>query len=125
MAQFTRDEIEAAFAAYTRLQEAQDWSAYCDIFEDDAVYVEPFTGSDEAAVGKQAVRERLRKGWEYPLPDIELDVLEMEIAGTSARTRWECRSPGLPGPIRGEDRYEISNGKITRLEVRLLEPEIT
>ena len=87
------------------------------LFADDAVYVEPFTGEENPAVGKEAVLDRLRLGWQAPLPEMELDVLEVEIDGATARSRWECRSPALPGPIRGEDHYEIRNGKITRLEV--------
>ncbi len=89
------------------------------LFADDATYVEPFT-SDEPAVGVDAIRERLRAGWANPLPDLELDVLSLEIDGREGRSTWECRSPALPSPVRGEDIYEIRGGKITRLEVRLL-----
>jgi uncharacterized protein (TIGR02246 family) len=68
--QFTRDEIEAAFAAYKKLQAAQDWGAYCAMFTEDAVYVEHEMGTFE---GREAIREWLVPvmeplvGWEYPI----------------------------------------------------------
>jgi ketosteroid isomerase-like protein len=67
---FTRDEIDAAFQDYIRLQAEQDWSGYCDIFTDDAVYVEHEMGTFE---GRQAIHDWLVPtmeplvGWEYPI----------------------------------------------------------
>ncbi len=93
------------------------------LFADDAVYIEPFSGSDDPAVGKDAVLARLRQGWEAPLPDLELDVHTIEITGTAATATWECRSPALPGPVPGVDRYEFdSSGLIARLEVTITPP---
>lgn len=92
------------------------------MFHADATYIEPFT-ADEPAVGIEQIRQRFRKGWEFPLPDVELDVLAIEVDGPMATSRWECRSPGLPGPIRGEDLYEIRDGRIQRLEVRMIDAE--
>ncbi|NND03982.1 MAG: nuclear transport factor 2 family protein [Acidimicrobiia bacterium] len=114
-----RQLIDSYFAAMRRGAEAEE--EMMSLFAEDAVYVEPFSGDTEPAVGKEAVRSRLRIGWQAPLPDLELNVLEIEVDGVTARTRWECRSPGLPGPVRGEDHYEIRDGKISRLEVRLLD----
>ena len=116
-----RELIDRYFAAMRRGAAAEE--EMMALFADDAVYVEPFTDAAGPAVGREAVRARLRLGWEYPLPDMELDVLEVEIDGPVARSRWECRSPALPAPVHGEDRYEIRDGKITRLEVRLLDEE--
>ena len=115
-----RQLIDSYFAAMRRGAEAE--AEMMELFADDAVYVEPFVGG-EPAVGKAAIRDRLRRGWEFPLPDLELDVIEVEVDGAAARTRWECRSPGLPGPVQGEDRYEFAGNKISRLEVRLLSAE--
>ena len=113
-----RQVIDSYFAAMRRGAAAAD--EMMSLFAEDAVYVEPFTGDADPAVGKEAVLDRLRAGWEAPLPDLELDVLEVEVDGPQARSRWECRSPGLPGPIQGEDHYEIRDGLIIRLEVRLI-----
>lgn len=89
------------------------------LFAADATYIEPFV-SPQPAVGIDQIRDRFRKGWETPLPNMELDVLSVEVDGTTSRTSWECRSPALPGPVRGEDVYEILDGKIVRLEVRIV-----
>lgn len=110
--------IDRYFAAMRRGAPAED--EMLALFADDAIYDEPFSGQ-EPAVGRAAIRQRLRLGWETPLPDLELDVLEVEIRGSRATSRWECRSPGLPGPVQGEDRYHFRDGTITRLEVRFLD----
>lgn len=109
--------IDRYFAAMRRGAAAED--ELLALFTDDAVYDEPFSGQ-EPAEGIDAIRHRLRNGWETPLPDLELDVIEVEVGASSARSRWECRSPGLPGPVQGEDRYEFRAGRLSRLEVRFL-----
>lgn len=114
------DTIDAYYSAMRRGAEAE--ADMMELFAADAVYVEPFTGRTEPAVGREAIRARLRAGWEQPLPDLELDVLQVRVEGASATTRWECRSPGLPGPVRGTDRYEFVDGLIARLVVELDEP---
>lgn len=114
------DLIHRYFAAMRRGAEAE--SDLLAMFHADATYIEPFT-ADDPAVGIEQIQQRFRKGWESPLPDLELDVLAIEIDGSVASSRWECRSPGLARPIRGEDVYEIRDGRIARLEVRMLEPE--
>ena len=65
-----RDLVERYFAAMRRGAHAED--EMMSLFSDDVVYVEPFTGEDEPWLGKDAVREALRRGWEQPLPDLEL-----------------------------------------------------
>ncbi|MEM8925330.1 MAG: nuclear transport factor 2 family protein [Actinomycetota bacterium] len=110
--------LDRYYAAMRRGAAAED--EMIGLFADDAVYDEPFSG-EPPAEGLAAIRARLRKGWEFPLPDLELDVLEVEVSGPQARTVWECRSSALPGPMRGEDRYEIEDGRITRLQVRFLD----
>jgi hypothetical protein len=110
------DLIHRYFAAMRRGAEAEE--EMMGLFADNATYVEPFT-SAEPAVGIEQIRNRLRAGWATPLPDLELDVLSLEVDGSTGRATWECRSPALPSPVRGEDLYEIHDGKIVRLEVRL------
>jgi hypothetical protein len=111
-----RDVIDGYFSAMRRGATAEE--QLLSLFADDAVYSEPFI-DERPAQGIAEIRERFRRGWEQPLPDLELDVLSLEVDGSVGRSTWECRSPGLPGPVRGEDRYEIEDGKITRLEVRI------
>lgn len=113
-----QDVIQSYFSAMRRGATAEE--RLVSLFAEDAVYLEPFI-DERPAEGIEAIRERFRRGWEQPLPDLELDVLSLEVDGSGGRSTWECRSPGLPGPVRGEDRYEIEGGKITRLEVRITE----
>ncbi len=69
MTTYSRDDLEAAFAEFSETQKAQDWSAYCEVFTDDAVYVEHALGTFQ---GRDAIREWLVPcmaplvGWEYP-----------------------------------------------------------
>ena len=114
----TEDVLDRYYTAMRRGAEAEE--AMLALFADDAVYAEPFSGQPPAT-GIEAIRARLRQGWEVPLPDLELEVLEVRVAGSEARSLWECRSPALPGPMRGEDHYQIVDGRITRLDVRLLD----
>ncbi len=70
MSSYTREELAEAFGRYLAVQQAQDWSAYCDVFTEDAVYVEHALGTFE---GREAIREWLVPvmeplvGWEYPM----------------------------------------------------------
>jgi hypothetical protein len=69
MVTHTRDELVEAYERYVEVGQAQDWSAYCDLFTDDAVYVEHALGTFE---GREAIRAWLVPvmeplvGWEYP-----------------------------------------------------------
>ena len=109
--------VEAYFGAMRRGAAAED--EMMALFTDDAVYDEPFSGEAQPAVGAAAVRSRLRAGWAVPLPDMELDVLSVEVTGRRARSQWECRSSALPGPVRGTDEYEFRDGRIASLRVRI------
>jgi ketosteroid isomerase-like protein len=117
MSESTQELIDGYYAAMRRGPEAEaDMIA---LLADDIVYIEPFTSPGEPAVGIEAVRARLRSGWETPLPEMELDVIAVDIRGDTATTRWECRSPALPTPARGTDTYTFAGGKITRLVVEV------
>ncbi len=97
-------------------------TALLDLFVAHAVYVEPFS-NEGPAVGLNAIRDRFELGWRTPLPDMELDVIEIEIDRDEAKARWECRSSIFPAPVRGEDHYRFEDGLIASLEVRLLADE--
>lgn len=89
------------------------------LFDDDAVYREPFVDPENPAEGRQAIEERLTSSWQDPPPDMELDVLTVDIDGAGAEVTWECRSPVFDGPVRGVDRYRFQDGRIAELDVRL------
>ena len=113
-----RELVDAYFSAMRRGAAAED--EMMALFADDAIYVEPFSGTTRESVGREAIRATLRAGWAEPLPDMVLDVHEVEVTAHGARSRWTCTSPALPAPADGEDLYTIEDGKITRLEVRFL-----
>ena len=109
--------IDRYFAAMRRGSEGE--SELLDLFARDAVYDEPFSGLPPAT-GISAIRDRLRLGWEHPLPDLELDVLSVEVVGDEATTTWECRSSAFSEPRRGRDRYRFVDGRIVELTVSFL-----
>ena len=114
-----QEVVQRYFAAMRRGATAED--ELMTLFHADAEYSEPFT-TEGPAVGIAVIRARFRHGWERPLPDMEIEVLSVDVDGSIAHSRWECRSPALPGPIRGEDRYEIRDGRIVKLEVTITDP---
>ena len=108
--------VDAYMAAMRRGPEAED--DLVALFTDDATYDEPFSG-EEPAVGHQAIRERMRLGWQTPLPDMELEVTSVEVAGDRAVATWECRSSAFARPARGSDTYEFRDGRIAALRVTI------
>lgn len=116
--------IERYFAAMRAGPAGEE--ALLDLFTDDAVYVEPFTGERRTHVGIEAIRACLRASWQEAPPDMQLTVERMDLDGTQIRAEWICTSPALPGPMRGVDRYTLRDGRIARLEVsppQLLQPD--
>ena len=112
--------IDRYFAAMRQGREAE--TNMMALFADDAVYIEPFSGGAEPAEGKAAILARLRSGWEAPLPDMELDVRSIDVHGSRATSRWECRSSAFPAPVEGRDNYEFgADGLIVRLEVEIIQ----
>jgi SnoaL-like protein len=97
VSQFTHDELESAFQASRPPQDRQDWNAYCDLFTDDAVYVEHELGT---FVGRDAIRAWLVPvmaplvGWEYPV--------HWHMVGDEDKvvTYWENVMPSPPGDDR-------------------------
>lgn len=94
------------------------------LFAEDAVYVEPFSGTVRTHVGRESIRRALQDGWRRPLPDIRIEVESVEVAGDRVRAAWTCHSPALPGGRgRGENLFTLRDGRISRLETRLLPAE--
>ena len=116
-----REIVDAYFAAMRRGAAAED--EIIALFTEDAVYEEPFTGESGGAVGRTAIRERLRTGWTSPLPDMTVEVLSMTVTPDQATARWRCTSPALPGGVAtGTDRYRFRDGRIAHLRVKLDRP---
>lgn len=91
------------------------------LFADDAVYVEPFSGTVSTHRGKAAIRAAMASGWERPLPDMTISIDRVDLEGDVVRAEWTCRSPVLPGGAgRGVNHFTLREGRITRLETTLL-----
>ncbi len=108
---------------FTAMRQGPDGKAdLLALFGDDAVYQEPFVDPKTPARGRQAIEERLTTSWQDPPPDMELEVLTVDIDGAGAEVTWECRSPAFEGPVRGVDRYRFQDGRIAELHVSLDSP---
>lgn len=86
------------------------------LFAEDAVLVEPFTGHPRTHQGKAAIRDSYRESWKSPPPDMKITLHRVDLDGDCIRTQWTCTSPAFPGPMRGEDRFTLRDGRIHRLE---------
>jgi ketosteroid isomerase-like protein len=89
------------------------------LFAEDAVYVEPFSGGVHE--GRDAIRAWLNASWADAPPDLALTVERIDAAGDTVETHWTCESPAFARPARGRDRFTIRDGRIARLESRLVE----
>lgn len=90
------------------------------LFNEDAVFVEPFSGQPQTHAGKAAIRESFRQQWENPLPNLRLVLDRVDIDGPRIRAEWHCTSPVLPAPMRGVDYFTLdAGGKIDRLVIEV------
>ena len=118
MTQDAREVVDAYFRAMQRGQHGQE--ELLALFADDAVYIEPFTGTSRTHVGLAAIRACVEASWAYSPPDLRLEVDRVDVDGPRVQTRWTCTSPAFPAPVHGEDRYLVRSGRIAHLEVRIL-----
>ena len=94
-----------------------------DLFADDGVWVEPYTGTRREHAGKEAIRAALREMWRQPAPPgfrITTDRLHAE--GADVRVDWTCQSADFPMLMRGYSLYTIGpDRRIRRLELFITE----
>jgi ketosteroid isomerase-like protein len=95
-----------------------------DLFADQAVYVEPFSGEASAHVGKDAIRQSFIDSRKNAPPDMTLTLDQVEVDSDCIRSVWTCSSPGFPRPMRGQDLWTIGDGKILRLETSFLQQDL-
>ena len=91
--------------------------AMMELFAEDAVFIEPFSGRTQTHQGKAAIRESFKQMFENPAPDMKLQMDRVDMDGDRLRAEWTCTSPVFPEPMRGHDLFTIADGKIARLEV--------
>jgi len=87
------------------------------LFDENAVFIEPFSGQVQTHAGKLAIRDSFRQMWEAPVPDLQLTLDRVDLDGDAVRAEWTCVSPAFPRPMRGFDLFRIRAGKIMRLEI--------
>jgi hypothetical protein len=87
------------------------------LFDDDSIFIKPFSGQVRTHTGLAAIRDSFRDMWEEPLPDMALTLGRVDMDGDTVRAEWTCSSSAFPTPMRGFDRFDIRAGKIRRLEI--------
>ena len=93
------------------------------LFDEDAVFIEPFAGEPRTHEGLPAIREAFMDMWnEPPPPDMKLTLLRADRDGNLVRADWTCTSPVFEAPMNGYDLFTIEDGKIARLEVVMKAP---
>ncbi len=87
------------------------------LFNDDAVFVEPFSGTPRTHRGKDEIREAYLDMERDPVPDLKLVLDRLDMDGEQLRAEWTCTAPVFPAPMKGYDLFTIRDGKIACLEV--------
>ena len=92
--------------------------AMMDLFADEAVLVEPFSGRVQIHTGKAAIRQSFQDQWKNPLPDLTLILNRVDLDGPLIRAEWTCTSAVFATPMRGYDLFTVdASGRIARLEI--------
>jgi len=91
------------------------------LFEDDAVYVEPFSGQPLVHTGKPEIRAFFENALEHHLKSVRLTLDRLDMDAGRLRSEWTCEIPAFPGPMRGFDLLTLREGRIVRLETTVTE----
>jgi ketosteroid isomerase-like protein len=91
------------------------------LFDDDAVYVEPFGGQPHVHSGKMEIREFFRTALEQHLRGARLTLDRLDMDGDRFRSEWTCVLPAVGAPMRGFDLLTLRGGRIARLETTVTE----
>jgi ketosteroid isomerase-like protein len=91
------------------------------LFEDDAVYVEPFTGQPQVHAGKAEIRAFFENALEQHLRDARLTLDRLDVDGGRLRSEWTCEIAAMQAPMRGFDLLTLRDGRIARLETTVTE----
>ena len=116
-----RDLVERYFQAMRTGAIASD--EIVDLFAEDAVYIEPFSGAPMEHVGKDNIRRNFIESQKHAPADMTLTLEQVDVEPDCIRSVWTCMSPAFPHPMRGQDVWTIRNGKVQRLETSFLEPD--
>jgi ketosteroid isomerase-like protein len=86
------------------------------LFDDDAVYVEPFAGQPQVHTGKSEIRSFFAQALEQNMRNARLTLDRLDIDGDRLRSEWTCHLPAMNAPLRGFDMLKLRDGRIMRLE---------
>jgi len=117
-----RELVEQYFQAMRTGAIASD--EIVDLFADDALYIEPFSGEALAHVGKAAIRQSFIDSQRNAPPDMTLTLDQVEVDSECIRSVWTCSSPAFAHPMRGQDLWTLNDAKIVRLETSFLPLEM-
>jgi len=98
-----RKTVESLFKAMQMGPSGEE--AMMALFDENAVFIEPFSGQVQTHRGKPAIRDSFRQMWKAPLPDLRLTLDRVDLDGETVRAEWTCVSPALPAPMRGFDLF--------------------
>ena len=115
----TADE-RTAIERYYRAMEAGSPDQMRDLFAENATYVEPFSanGAPTPHEGREAIVAWLAASFEQGNKGVTITLDRLDVDGDAVIAEWTCVGPMLPGPMKGHDRYRVSDGRIARLETR-------
>jgi ketosteroid isomerase-like protein len=91
------------------------------LFDDEAVYVEPFSGKPQVHTGKGEIREFFEVALSQHLNGVRLTLDRLDIDGGRLRSEWTCHLPMINAPMRGFDLLTLRDGRIVRLETSVTE----
>jgi ketosteroid isomerase-like protein len=92
------------------------------LFDDNAEYVESFSGVERVHRGRDAIRAWLRASRADQPPGMSLTVERVDIDGDEVQATWSCASSVFVEPSRGVDTYTVRNGLIARLVTVINQP---
>ncbi len=91
------------------------------LFDDEAVYVEPFSGQPQVHSGKGEIRGFFEYALEHHLNGARLTLDRLDLDGERLRSEWTCQVPMMSAPMRGFDVLTLRDGRILRLETTVTE----
>ena len=91
------------------------------LFDEGAVYIEPFAGQPQTHEGKAAIRAFFEVALTQHMNGVRLTLDRLDIDAGKLRSEWTCHLPGMPGPMRGFDLLDLRDGRIVRLQTTVTE----
>ncbi len=109
-----RRTVQKVFEAMHARAEGE--AAMRELFADDAVVIEPFSGQPRTHRGKKDIMAWFLEAVAEMPPDMTLKLDRLDMDGDRVRAEWTCMASVFPTPMRGYDLYKIVRGKIEHAE---------